>query len=571
MIQAPAPCLTLLPIHTDGTIFALHGDSTANTLSVIGIDPTTGTQKFSVLLDNSVSSDSFTFTQTGSGCPSNALPPGQGDPTYTPPTYLNSIIAGDGYAYVAYEYQVQTAVSTETEACNDGEANEFGGATTDTVVHLMLLRVGTDGSFSKIDVKDWEPQYMDQFNITFGYHGSGPNSNTYVNTGAVPNLSVSMITNADQGTMLSWEADMPDYCAVANYYPTFVCNADVPAASTYGFASTTGGGLSSTASNPTGIVPVLQSQDGTFFGANKSNGLVAFTQSGNVLWSVANDYPSIATADGGVIGASGLTYDNQGRATGQLGNLPIQSWTGNAYTDGPVQQVFPLSLNVADTSFSPRIGANPSQNSTAGQRCAPLDSSTSAKLEGGYSALTGFLLGKYCPFCNTSIFQQVEVGTSQAEFTSYLQQGHEFCDGTKSQEPGATIGASQSTVAAYFQASPTTTAATALGGPKTFPAKYPVLGFTVWTFTSSERKNLKTFFNPTLIPSDQPTIESTLFHESLHGFTGLGDGGAPGLRPPGLCDVLGATPQTKIVVLYSDCWDNTTRITNWILGNIIAP
>jgi hypothetical protein len=39
-----------LTVHTDGTIFAVQSDRDAGTKSVIGIDPTTGTQKFSVPL-----------------------------------------------------------------------------------------------------------------------------------------------------------------------------------------------------------------------------------------------------------------------------------------------------------------------------------------------------------------------------------------------------------------------------------------------------------------------------------------------------------------------------------------
>jgi hypothetical protein len=35
---------------------------------------------------------------------------------------------------------------------------------------------------------------------------------------------------------------------------------------------------------------------------------------GATIWSVPNDYPQIVTADGGVIGASGVTYDDQGKA-----------------------------------------------------------------------------------------------------------------------------------------------------------------------------------------------------------------------------------------------------------------
>lgn len=107
------------------------------------------------------------------------------------------------------------------------------------------------------------------------------------------------------------------------------CNADVPAVSTYGLATTSGGSLASTISIPTAMTPVLQAQDSTFVGTN-SNGMVAFDQSANVKWTLPNDSPQIATADGGVIGYSGVTYDNQGRATRQIA-LPTESWTGNGY------------------------------------------------------------------------------------------------------------------------------------------------------------------------------------------------------------------------------------------------
>jgi hypothetical protein len=54
---------------------------------------------------------------------------------------------------------------------------------------------------------------------------------------------------------------------------------------------------------------------------------VAFTASGQQLWFGPNDSPQIATSDGGVIGASGTTYDQYGNVTGQLATVAIQSWT----------------------------------------------------------------------------------------------------------------------------------------------------------------------------------------------------------------------------------------------------
>jgi hypothetical protein len=92
------------------------------------------------------------------------------------------------------------------------------------------------------------------------------------------------------------------------------------------------------------ITPVLQAQDGSFVGTfvdfNTSlTSMIAFDASGNLLWSVPNEQPQIATADGGVIGQSGITYDQNGSATGQ-GPLYTQSWTGNMYRVGSIDRFF---------------------------------------------------------------------------------------------------------------------------------------------------------------------------------------------------------------------------------------
>jgi hypothetical protein len=50
---------------------------------------------------------------------------------------------------------------------------------------------------------------------------------------------------------------------------------------------------------------------------------------------------------GGVIGGSGVTYDSNGRANGQIANMPIQSWTGNGYQIDP-GQAQQLSFDVID-------------------------------------------------------------------------------------------------------------------------------------------------------------------------------------------------------------------------------
>ena len=79
--------------------------------------------------------------------------------------------------------------------------------------------------------------------------------------------------------------------------------------------------------------------------------MISFSQSGDVIWSVPDDYPQIATVDGGIVGYSGKTYDDQGRATGQIANMPTQSWTGNAYQidPGQAQEVNSAPIALAST------------------------------------------------------------------------------------------------------------------------------------------------------------------------------------------------------------------------------
>ena len=386
--------LSLLAVHTDGTIFALdsnfdsYDESQPGTASVIGIDPTTGTQKFVVPLDQSTSNSSYSWAITGCG----GEPYSENFEVYSAPTVLNAMIAGDGYAYVAYQYQYETSVSNTTGVCiNSEDFSHNTVTTTDTVVHLVVLRVGTDGSSSKIDIKDWEPTSVDQLTQQYGVDFGNTVSESHVNTGAVPNLLIGgMITNSDQGTVIGWEADVPQYCGSATGYP-LVCGKQLPSASTFGLATTSGSSLTSfsTTNLPgqaTAIIPGVQTQDGSFVGAvgvgpapgtATQYNMIAFDQSGNVRWSVPNDWPYIATADGGVIGYS-TTYDANGNATGQLASLPTYSWTWSAYQLGSLDRVAANPLNLA-TSFWPFAGANASGSSTAvGQPWFPsLDHCTS--------------------------------------------------------------------------------------------------------------------------------------------------------------------------------------------------
>lgn len=96
--------------------------------------------------------------------------------------------------------------------------------------------------------------------------------------------------------------------------------------------------------------------------------MVGFDSSGTIRWIVPNEQPQFATDDGGVIGQSGITYDQNGNATGHTAPLPIYSWRGNAYQQqGSVEQISADLLFVLydlASSFWPIVGGNYSGNET---------------------------------------------------------------------------------------------------------------------------------------------------------------------------------------------------------------
>jgi len=89
--------------------------------------------------------------------------------------------------------------------------------------------------------------------------------------------------------------------------------------------------------------------------------MVAFDQSGAVRWSVPNEEPVIATADGGVIGKSGTRYDQSGRATDYMGDVGTYSWLGETYSIGTVHHRRAKVIDFG-SSFAPFQGGTPSAN-----------------------------------------------------------------------------------------------------------------------------------------------------------------------------------------------------------------
>ena len=136
--------LSLAGVHTDGTIFAIENREQ----SVIGIDPTTGTQKFNVRIPiGTALGDTW---QTGGGA-------------------LSFLIAGDGNAYVPYTWRESTGVGGPAGALN----------------HFRLLRVSSAGAYDDIPIYDWNSAYTDN----------------------IPSPLGGIITNADQGVLLTFREE----------------------------------------------------------------------------------------------------------------------------------------------------------------------------------------------------------------------------------------------------------------------------------------------------------------------------------------------------------------------------
>ncbi len=352
--------LSPVAVGTDGTIFTQDGNS------VVGIDPATGAAKFSVPLEYG----SYTSYQGNAPCQG-----GIGSNVPAPSSISNLIVAGDGNAYAFYSYENTT----------DGDIGDCIPGTDEYDLHLRILRVAPDGSSSKIPIGDWTEIDSDAYTYSDqnGFDWPGV---TLVQSGSVPNTYgiSAIITNADQGVLVSWTASLNGYCA-SSYYPlqsqvqfapSPVITGCVPGTTINQLTAISGGGAGSSASTQVQLQPILQRADGTFIGNVWGVGMGAFDQSGNILWTVPNYSPVMATADGGVIatgsnsngGLVTATFDANGNATGQnpsFGNSI--NWEGNAYYSASGAGVVASSGTPPDLapSYAAILGGNQSGQGTA--------------------------------------------------------------------------------------------------------------------------------------------------------------------------------------------------------------
>ena len=554
--------------HPSGVLF-VQDDSTVSLLQ-----PSTGQQLANVSLENS--------TNWTTAWPANV---GQ------------MIVAGDGNAYLPYTF---------TEASMTGSTSTEW--TIQTVNHLRLLRFSADGTSNKISLGDWTaeqnctagwaPPGVDPNSLTYGYHCS--------NTGTGPGVG-SAITNVGTGVAVfatvggaCADTYYADYwvsgssvvytgqsgCPDSHLHLTYVSSDAVTAQFDSGLTWNTYNG-SVTGSD---FVPSLQREDGSYIGADCCGNVFAIGTTGSVVWQQqlgtaqngASNPPALtplyATADGGVIAtsmcqaqsavildgpmcgstSSGTLYtlDKDGNVTSQTTDPgAVYSWTNQWYdpppAGGTVSAVTLAALNWGYGAAAFAFG-NPSKNLTATDRCPALDSTSKGLIETASSGLYNFLLHNTCPFCIANMFPPLH--TSQAEFTAYLGQGHRFCDGTKSKEPATSIDPEDkrdTTVADYFR-SHAETEATAVSG-KSVP---------LWVY-----------FRPNRISTRDPYYnESTVFHEGLHGETGVGDGG---LFQTGLCQLFtlfdnNNLPLSGLEKEYPNCVIETKDITLWIEKHVFG-
>jgi hypothetical protein len=461
---------TELVVHPDGTILTFLGthDGDGNGFSwVVGIDSTTGALKFSVPMPHAENS-------------------------------YGIIIAGDGYAYAPYATR---------DISNSGEGDNWSCSQFN---HFRVLRIDTSGSYADIDVMDFPSRCT----------GDLP----------PPFEGIGMITNADQGVLLTWNTRDGSPDSGASYMATI-----------------TGTGVSVTEQPVgTGIIdPVLQAQDGSYIGMvytgpNALN-MIAFDASGGVRWMAPGNWqPQIATADGGLIATddsgAAVTFDQNGNATGQMASLPTYSWTLNAYQLGSLDQVLAIPLYIA-TGFWPIAFANLSFTSTAIQQpdYAPLKSCPGAPTpcpqEAIMSALSSLkvLLQSPCPACNTWVFnrlQGIDPGATRTSFFQYLSVKPRLWDGTRSY-----VSANVALCPSGFWNQLSCSV-----GSETIHDYTQRIGADAVSQTPSDKgKGMQVFFNPAqgicdALSSPSPGIgdlgvlnQATLFHEALHGYTGAYD------------------------------------------------
>jgi hypothetical protein len=337
-----------------------------------------------------------------------------------------------------------------------------------------------------------------------------------------------MITNADRGILFTWWDDEMDgqwhtrMALITDGIPSVVKAPQVP-----------DGGQ---------VFPVLQAQDGSFFGTGGGN-ILAFEANGNVRWTVPNDNPQIATADGGVIGQSGIVYDQDGRATGMM-NLAAPSWTGQAYSlfSGAIADVVQAPPPYA-SSFGTVAGGNLSESLTFVPFLAWIEGipvfggGRGPKCELGTDKpnLSGDALAAYHAAKESLLGGNYLTSQACSDFFAMEGISNYFGQLTSAVTNLAPFDGLQTTISMYDAGLWDHTVI----NQRTFPAQWqqtPVCAsITAATVAEAQVQKPATdvYINSRKNVWKNYLTQSTLLHEALHGLTGLND--------PGLAETLGTS------------------------------
>jgi hypothetical protein len=543
-----------IALHTDGTVFTTDGDS------VVGIDPSTGIKKFSVALEHS--------TNDSANLELCSVPASQPH-VEGPPSFGPMAVAGDGFLYVAYQY---------TNFLQTG--NYCLGLSTSNSSHARMLRVDSSGNWLKIplgDISDNSFSTTVVENAVAASFGSESVSGLSIGVSAI-------ITNADSGVELTWSGSAPAYCATTLSSNTGEQTSGcVAAVNQSGLMTVSSNGTVSRTTTPGSynLRQALQGADGTYYGPTDTAPLTAFDASGNIKWSVPGYYPAMMTADGGLVAqsADGLTtatFDANGNATGQIGNLPqVTSWLENGYNLGSIEEIYSLVPKLAAT-FAALLQGNASANGTPIQQqpYPPLTSCNNPTLKNppacpgpaevansGLAALKK-LLSVDCSLCRQWVFAKLPGGsvdggvTVQSQFSTWLKKTPGLYDGTISTLPQWWL-CSEQLLGQYCLG-------VDLTNPFTFTSKPKIADYFISNpFATNLAKtpshngyiafyNTNSWGKPscyvTLSSDTTGTREKSItFHEALHGFSGLDD---PNLRAALGAPILQGEADSEVITDY---------------------
>ncbi len=347
----PYPAYTgggVLGVYTDGTVFLVQRGT------VVGIDPTTGTQKFSVPLGASLPDDAW------------------GNITQPRP-----IVAGDGYAYVPYIYRSNSGF------CQTG------------VESLAMVRISSSGAYNDINILDW-PTGSCEWDWLNAY----------------------IITNADTGVLLTWDGmsyyqNEPAF-GMVNVTGTSVSLVNAPQVpGQYGsvvpvLQAQDGSFVGTVATESTPYLIAFDATGNARWTVPGDYQPQIATADGGVI---AQAWDPVTLDYTGPV----VTFDQNGNVTGQS-NVPTYSWFGNSYHLGSVEQISASLLNFAD-SFWAFAQGNASGNGTANRPLAKTVQQLIAQSALGYVGSLNWV-GLGHPACNQFVQKVLEDAGQQVPYST---------------------------------------------------------------------------------------------------------------------------------------------------------